>query len=67
MQCRASAVDKMKIEPAMISFMEKTHHPRCWTKMMILSPKKAANLSLISESSKWELMKDKIQDLFFFW
>ena len=38
MQYRASAVDKMKIEPAMNSLMEKIpHHPRWQTKMMVLS------------------------------
>ena len=28
-------------------------HPRWWTKIMILSPKKAANLCVFSKSSKW--------------
>ena len=28
-------------------------HPRWWTKIMILSPKKAANLSVFSKSFKW--------------
>lgn len=68
MQCRASEVDKIKIEPAVISLMEDTT-----SSIMILSPKKTVNLCVFSKSSKWmtrwsesrELMK-KFKN-FLFW
>lgn len=46
MQYRTSAVEKMKVHPTMILFMEILNHSRWWTKILILSPKKSANHSV---------------------
>jgi len=53
LQYKISAVESLKIEPAMISLMENTASAKMAAKIMILSRQKVANYFLFSKSYEW--------------
>ena len=66
MQYRASAVDKMKIEPAMILCMENTvtHHPRWRTKIMIVLQKKLQIILCFLRVPNWQQVVRMVRSAF---